>query len=76
MVTKKRGENIGKITGVSLGRRLRGEKGATNINTRPESVEEGGHQSGGAVTCQVMHQIFNQVSHYGISGHYDQHHPY
>lgn len=37
--------------------------------------EERSPSTGGGVTCQVMHQIFNQVSNYGISGHYDQHHP-
>lgn len=36
-----------------------------------------GHQSlgagGGGVTCQVMHQIFNKMSHYGV-GCYNNHH--
>lgn len=27
------------------------------------------------VTCQVMHQVFNEVSHYGVSRPYYQHHP-
>lgn len=27
------------------------------------------------VTCQVMQQVINEVSHYGVGGHYDHHHP-
>lgn len=27
------------------------------------------------VTCQVMEQVINEVSHYGVGGHYDHHHP-
>lgn len=32
--------------------------------------------TGLGVTCEVMHQILDQVSHYGVRGHYNQYHPH